>query len=328
VSVHWPAAAGHPSGGSSEAPEASSLPGRPVAQATAAVLVVFHPESDPLPLIERLSGSVAHVLLVDNSLQGHPALVALPVRAGLHRLRNANLGGLAGAYNRAREALARLAPEVRQLVFVDEDSDATVLDRFLADPDVQARLADATTAAVAPAYCDRATGLRGKHMLLSRWRWHGLPRQFEGMRPVSFLINSMSVWRCAALDRLGPFDEGLRIDHVDTDYCLRARRAGLSLWLHGSHEFRHAIGERRRFRLFGVEMQAGGHPPARRYLIGRNTAWLARRSLWHEPSFTALCIARLAYEAVGIVMAEPDRGPKLRALLRGACVGLLSRRLA
>jgi len=298
-----------------------------VAQATAAVLVVFHPESDPLPLIERLSASVGHVLLVDNSVRGHPALAVLPARTGLHLIRNANLGGLAGAYNRARDALARVAPNMQQLVFVDEDSDAAVLDRFLADPEVQARLADAGTAAVAPAYCDRATGLRGKHMLLSRWRWHGLPRQFEGMRPVSFLINSMSVWRCAALDRLGPFDEGLRIDHVDTDYCLRARRAGLSLWLHGSHEFRHAIGERRRFRLFGVEMQAGGHPPARRYLIGRNTAWLARRSLWREPSFTALCIARLAYEAVGIVMAEPERGPKLRALLRGACTGLLSRKL-
>jgi rhamnosyltransferase len=299
-----------------------------LAQTTAAVLVVFHPDADPRPLIERLSASVGHVAIVDNSILGHPALAALPARPAQILIRNANQGGLAGAYNRAREALAREAPAVQQLVFVDEDSDPTVLDRFLADPGVQAKLADPATAAVAPAYCDRATGLRGKHMLLSRWRWHGLPRRFEGMRPVSFLINSMSVWRCAALQRLGPFDEGLRVDHVDTDFCLRARRAGLALWLHGSHEFRHAIGERRRFRLFGVEMQAGGHPPARRYLIGRNTAWLARRSLWGEPAFTALCIARLAYEAVGILMAEPERGPKLRALLRGACAGLLSRRLA
>lgn len=300
----------------------------PVARTTAAVLVVFHPESQPAPMADRLSASVGHVVLVDNSPHGHPALAMLPARAHVHVLRNANRGGLAGAYNRAREALAQLAPDVTQLVFVDEDSDTEVLDRFLADPEVQARLADPRTAAVAPAYCDRATGLRGKHMLLSRWRWHGLPRRFEGLRPVSFLINSMSVWRRAALDQLGPCDEGLRIDHVDTEYCLRARRAGLSLWLHGSHEFRHAIGERRRFRLLGVEMQAGGHPPARRYLIGRNTAWLARRSLWREPAFTALCIARLAYEAVGIVMAEPDRGPKLRSLLRGAFTGLLSRRLA
>jgi rhamnosyltransferase len=303
-------------------------PQNPVARATAAVLVVFHPESDPRPLIERLSASVGQVLVVDNSLAGHPALAGLPVGSSRYRLiRNANRGGLAGAYNRAREALMEQAPGIQQLVFVDDDSDAAVLERFLADPGVQARLADPHTAAVAPAYCDRATGLRGKHMLLSRWRWHGLPRRFEGLRPVSFLINSMSVWRCAALQTLGPFDEGLRIDHVDTDFCLRARRAGLALWLHGSHEFRHAIGERRKFRLFGVEMQAGGHPPARRYLIGRNTAWLARRSWWREPSFTALCIARLAYEAVGIVMAEPERGPKLKALLHGALTGVLSRKL-
>lgn len=326
MSASWPAKAGHPAPGPGSA-ALPRAPQNPVAQATAAVLVVFHPDSDPRVLIERLGVSVGHVLVVDNSVLGHPALASLPGHARLHLIRNANQGGLAGAYNRAREALGRLAPELQQLVFVDEDSDVAVLDSFLADPSVRSRLADPGTAAVAPAYCDRATGLRGKHMLLSRWRWHGLPRRFDGLRPVSFLINSMSVWRCAALQRLGPFDEGLRIDHVDTDFCLRARRAGLVLWLHGSFEFRHAIGERRRFRLFGVEMQAGGHPPARRYLIGRNTAWLARRSLWREPSFTALCIARLAYEAVGIVMAEPERGPKLRALLRGAFTGLLSRRL-
>jgi rhamnosyltransferase len=300
----------------------------PVAEATAAVLVVFHAGATPIPLIDRLRASVGRVLVVDNHPGGHPALAAFRGDGAVQVLRNANQGGLAGAYNRAREALRPHAAGIHQWVFVDEDSEVEVLDRFLADPEVQAKLADATVAAVAPAYCDRATGLRGKHMLLSRWRWHGLPRQFEGMRPVSFLINSMSVWRREALDRVGPFDEGLRIDHVDTDYCLRARRAGLSLWLHGSHEFRHAIGARRRFRLLGVEMQAGGHPPARRYLIGRNTAWLARRSLWHEPSFTALCVARLAYEAVGILMAEADRGPKLRALLRGAATGLWSRKLA
>jgi rhamnosyltransferase len=300
----------------------------PVADATAAVLVVFHPASDPAPLVDRLCRSLGQVVVVDNSASGHPAMPSLAGRPGLHTVHNANRGGLAGAYNRAREVLARHAPDMRQIVFVDEDSEADVLERFLGDPAVQSLLVDVNTAAVAPAYCDRATGLRGKHMLLSRWRWHGLPREFSGLRQVSFLINSMSVWRRAALDTLGPFDEGLRIDHVDTDYCLRARRAGLSLWLHGSYEFRHAIGERRRFRLFGVEMQAGGHSPARRYLIGRNTAWLARRSLWREPSFTALCLARLAYEAVGITMAEPDRVKKIRALLHGVFVGMVSRRLS
>jgi rhamnosyltransferase len=305
----------------------SVRPMNPVAEATAAILVIFRPASDPAAAIARLAATLGQVIVVDNTAGGHPLLGATPLPGHVRLLHNANAGGLAGAYNRAIELLRRGPTPPRQVVLVDEDSDATVLQALLADPAVQARLADGRTAAVAPAYCDRATGLRGKHIQLGRWRLRYLPRRFDGLEPVAFVINSMSVWRLAALETIGPFDEGLRVDHVDTDVCLRARRAGLQVWLHGGHEFRHAIGERRRYRLLGRELQAGGHSPERRYLIGRNTAWLGRRYLWREPAFAALCAMRLAYEAVGIVMAEPQRGRKLLALARGAFTGLLARRL-
>ena len=144
--------------------------------------------------------------------------------------------------------------------------------------------------------------MRGRYIELGRWRLRHLPRVFHGVRRVAFVINSMSVWRLAALRHLGPFDEGLAIDHVDTEMCLRARQAGLGVYVHGDHEFAHSIGERRRFTLFGSEMQAGGHPPQRRWLIGRNSAWLARRQFLREPAFAWLCLARLAYETVGIVL--------------------------
>jgi len=297
-----------------------------VAGTTAAVLVVYHPQSQPGPLVERLLQQVGAVLLVDNAPAGHPALPAPHPR--LLHIANANQGGLAGAYNRAIETLQAQRPGIRHLVFVDEDSEVDRLAAFLADAEVQALLADDTVAAVAPAYRDRATGLRGKHLQFqSRWRLRYLPREVQGLHAVAFVINSMSVWRLAALQRLGPYDEGLRIDHVDTEYCLRAHRAGLRVMLHGGHSFGHRIGERRAYKLLGVQLQAGGHSPARRYLIARNTAWLARRSLWREPGFSGLCLLRLGYEAVGILMAEPQKLAKLGALLRGLCVGLVSRRL-
>ena len=46
-----------------------------------------------------------------------------------------------------------------------------------------------------------------------------------------------------------------------------------------------------------------------------------------EPAFAALCVARLAYEAFGIVKVESDRIVKLWALLRGIMVGLLTIRM-
>ena len=294
---------------------------------TAAVVVVFRPETDPRPLLAQLRGFVALTIVADNSKLGHPALVDLPSRLDCSHLHTRNQGGLAGAYNQAIALIGKQAPHITHIVFLDEDSDASGLGRLLADREVCHALNQIDTAAVAPAYVDRATGLRGRYIDLQRWRIRHLPRVFDGLRQVAFVINSMSIWRLDALRRIGRFNEGLAIDHVDTEACLRARRAGLGVFVHGSHEFLHSIGQRRRFTLLGHEMQAGGHAPARRYLIGRNTAWLGRNHLVREPAFAALCVARLAYEAFGIVKVESDRIVKLWALLRCIMVGLLTIRM-
>lgn len=301
----------------------------PLACRTAAILVVYRLSAPIEPVLSRLAETVAVTVLVDNSEHGHASLPALAERYGATLLKSANRGALAGAYNRAVRHLRELhAGTIDQIVFLDDDSDPAVLKAFLADPITADRLADARTAAIAPAYRDRATGMRGKYIELSRFRLSYLSRQFSDLRAVAFVINSMSVWRLPALDRIGPFNEDLAIDHVDTEYCLRARRLGLLTYVHGGHEFAHAIGERRRFRFLGREMQAGGHGPERRYLIGRNTLWLARAWAWREPAFAFLCATRLAYEVVGILVAEDRARVKVTALLRGACAGLFMPRLA
>lgn len=292
------------------------------ARATAAIVVIYRASADPAPLLRQLHDAVAHCVVVDNAPNGHPGVASLVPGDRLSVLHNANRGGLAGAYNRALAHLEGRVPGLQQVVLLDEDTDASALGPLLADAAVQALLANATTAAVAPAYRDRATGLRGKHIRLARWRLGYLPRRFEGIEPVAFAINSMSVWRLPALRRMGPFDEALAVDHVDTDACLRARALGLTVYVHGGIEFEHSIGQRRPFRLLGVQMQAGGHSPVRRAMIGRNTTWLARRHLWREPAFAFLCMSRLAYEAAGILMAEDHRLAKLAALTAGIARGL------
>jgi rhamnosyltransferase len=298
----------------------------------AAVWAIYHGQAVDRTVMETLLSAVNRVVVVDNRaavtspLEGYDELSDLSERGDLHLIRNRNAGGLAGAYNRAVEWLQKAHPEIDCLVFLDEDSDVSALQPFLADHEVSALLAATTTAAVAPVPRDLATGLRSKRMqFVSAWRLRYLPRDCKGLLPVAFVINSMSVWRMQAMRRLGPHDEGLGVDHVDTDYCIRARRAGLQVYCHGDYSFGHRIGQRQRFSVLGVQMQAGGHGPKRRYMIGRNTMWLARRSLLHEPGFTLLCGLRLAYEAVGILVAEEQRSAKIGALLRGALSGLWAR---
>lgn len=299
-----------------------------LAASTAAVVVVYRYATDLEPTLFALQRAVGHVLVVDNHESGHADVAALARRLHVDWLQAGNVGGLAGAYNRALQWLQAHAPTVRQVVFLDEDSDPAPLRGLLADGVSRQALTQPRTAAVAPAYRDRATGLRGRYIRLGRYWLAFNPREFSDLRAVAFLINSMSVWRLSALQQIGPFNEGLALDHVDTEYCLRARHLGYSLHVNGSFEFAHSIGERRKYRLFGRELQAGGHSPDRRYMIARNTVWLARDWWWREPAFACLCLARLAYEAVGIVIAEDRTAAKLGALARGAFRGLAARRHA
>lgn len=294
----------------------------PAVMRVAAVLVVYHPQATPAHVAASLLSRVDRLVVVDNSVAGHPGMDALPISDQICRLHHGNIGGLAGAYNAALATLTATDPTLTHIVFVDEDSDVTILDRFLRDPAVHRVFEDPTTGAAAPAHRDSRTGLRARHMRLTPFRISYLPREFESIEPVTFLINSMAVWRLDALRRLGPFNEYLAVDHIDTEICLRAQSAGLRQYVCGSWEFSHTIGERTAYRILGVTLQSGGHGPDRRFMIGRNTAWLARRYALRLPSFALLCLLRIAYEALGIWKAEQDRSLKLRRLVSGAWAGL------
>lgn len=270
-------------------------------------------------LAAQLSQIAEPVIVVDNS----PGALA-PVIAGATGLTNGNEGGLAGAYNRALLAIEDRADLV---VFVDQDSDAAILPAMLADQQVMGLLQRDDVAAVAPIYRDRATGLRGRPAVLEgRWRISHLPRDFADLRQTTMVINSMTIWRMPALAKLGSFDEGLGVDHVDTEMALRAAAARLSIWIAGKHVFDHAIGERRIWRAFGRSFQSNGHSPDRRRQFARNITLLARRWGWRYPSFAALGFVLLGYQAAGIIAAEDQRLAKLGALARGSWAGLFARK--
>lgn len=290
----------------------------------AGVLVVYDAARPVRTLLPPLQSCLEHLILVDNSPEGHPDLADVAESPGLTVLRNRNRGLLAGAYNRALDWL-RAHPVADHVLFLDEDSEVEPVAVFLAAGTVRLALARSEVSAVAPLYVERETGLPGAHIRLARWTFRVLPREPEGPVEVSFLINSMSLWKWSALDHIGPYNEGLGLDHIDTDYCLRAGRLGYRLILDPCVRFSHSIGRRRPYTLFGKRLQSGGHGPARRRAIGRNTVLLAKHFGGRHPAFLFLCLARLGYELLGIAVAETGRAAKLGGLLGGALGGLFAR---
>ena len=61
---------------------------------------------------------------------------------------------------------------------------------------------------------------------------------------VSFIINSFSIWPKKTILKIGNYDEKLAIDHIDTDYCMRASKLGIPIFINNAVTFEHTIGNR------------------------------------------------------------------------------------
>lgn len=80
-----------------------------------------------------------------------------------------------------------------------------------------------------------------------------------------------------AIEAIGEMDEDLFIDHVDTEWCLRARFRGFRLFGVCSALLEHDLGEDALKVWFGRWRQVHRHKAFRYYYIFRNTVLLARR---------------------------------------------------
>lgn len=289
------------------------------------VMVIYSGAMNLQCRIETAAMALDRVLIVDNSPADHPVLKEMTLAPSdrLRVLENRNKGGLAGAYNRALQWIGSNEPDATHVLFLDEDTDTGTIGQFLPSAEVSGRLSDPSIAAIAPLYIDVSTRLPGAHIQLDRWRFRILPRKPSEALEVTFLINSMSLWKIEALRQIGGHDERLGVDHVDTDYCLRAKALGYKLVLDPGVTFLHTIGSRHRYSFLGISLQAGGHSPERREQIGRNTVILAIRYGVRWPAFALLCLLRLGYEFLGVVLVEENKPRKLCALLAGIAQGFL-----
>lgn len=144
--------------------------------------------------------------------------------------------------------------------------------------------------------------------------------------PADFLISSGSLISLQALDVIGNMDEGLFIDHVDTEWFLRAKKQGYQSYGVCNAVMQHGLGEQTRtVKLFGVgrERHVPQHQSFRYYYMFRNSIHLYKRGyskLWMWNDMQRLLQIMIFY---GVIY-----GPRLQNLammLRGVKDGLVGR---
>jgi len=283
----------------------------------AAVCVTYHPDPSRLErLLTTMATQVGAILVMDNSEPESGCARTVARQVGAHHHWLGSNRGLAAGLNAGIEKA--LAGPFSHVLLLDQDSVpapemvSTLLAALTAQPD--------GVAAVGPAYVDPRAGRAATFPRFRRFP----PRRVEAATQgsvfdVDMLITSGTLVPRAALEQIGSMDESLFIDHVDTDWCLRARAAGWRLLVAGSAAMEHRLGVRwvRVTRTRSLPL----HTPERLYYQFRNSVRLYRRphAVWQ---WITADVRRLVVVLVLHLVASGEPARCLKMAFAGAGAGV------
>jgi rhamnosyltransferase len=290
---------------------------------TAAIVVTYRPEAVALQGVRALRGQVEHVIVADNGsgeesrafFDGLAGTGAVVLRLG------ANLG--VGAAHNAGVTRAR-ALGASHVLLLDQDSvPAPDMVGALLHAEARQLAQGAKVAGVGPVYYDQRVG---KAWPFYRLFAVGMKAQHctgQEVIPCDFLISSGSLIRLAVLDEVGGMNEGYFLEHVDTEWALRAKARGYSLFGVCAAKMLHSLGDD------AVDVPLANrrvqvYQPYRAYYLYRNAILL-----WRQP-FALLPwklneLKRLLLRLVFFSMLVPPRLLRLRYMLLGLWHGLRGR---
>jgi len=265
------------------------------------VIVTWNPGPDLIHNVRVLRQQADACVIVDNASSGasQSILEELERQIPCTVIRNPENVGIAAALN----AGFRVAIENGHEWLVSFDQDSTITEEFIEALRDAAR-GSANTGLVCPIYLDRATR-----------RVIPMPKTHSG----DLLTTMTSGCLChrAIFQAVGPFEEQLFIDSVDTEYSLRVRSMGLRLIQSERAVLLHSLGKLQVHRFLGRNLHTTNHSAARRYYITRNRLYVLRR---YPRDLAWLChdVRSLLEELLMVVLFERQRWPKLRMMARGA----------
>lgn len=231
--------------------------------------------------------------------------------AGAALIRHHRNRGVARSLNEGLRFAVALGAD--WLLTVDQDStlpDGYVLWLLEAADSATAALGPDAVGAVAAGSVSDASGLIGYRT-----------RHVAGVPTTEEVIQSGTLWRVAALQDLGGFDETFGIDAVDAAACVRLRASGRHVVVAPGLALEHRLGDARPVSILGRTVLATKHSPQRRTTIVRNRLRLAPEEFRQSPAQAFRTLRRVAVGTALAITIEEDRWAKAKA----SALGLLPR---
>ncbi len=283
-----------------------------------AVVVTFQPDRVRLrALLDAVTEQVEGLVLVDNGDAALFSSLGLVCRTKVQTLGMGENRGLAAAQNRGIGKAREWGAEFVLLLDQDSVPAGDMVSKLMAAM-MGLRDRGLRVAAVGPRYTDQnqidlRPFVRVRNARVERFDCGRSDRVVE----VDHLIASGSLVPVTALDAIGGMREDLFIDHIDTEWGLRARCEGYRLFGVCGAAMRHGLGDRP-YRFLGRYVPI--HSPLRHYYLFRNTVWLCRQGWipWHW----RLAIARSAFfKLLFFAIVPRERLSQIGMIFRGVCDG-------
>jgi len=146
-----------------------------------------------------------------------------------------------------------------------------------------------------------------------------------GLVDARVVITSGSLMNLSAWQAAGQFREDFFIDEVDHEYAIRLRRNGWRVKVTRQILMSHTLGSPDGPQLGRGRIAVSHHSALRRYYMVRNRVLLAREYIGFDPRFVVSQLARSLRESATVVLFEPEKLAKLKAMARGLVDGLRGR---
>lgn len=269
------------------------------------VVVWFNPNAEHVGNLILLLKQHKYICVVDNSVDANTKLI--PSSTEINYIHNGNKGGIAGAFNRGFDYF--YSENIASYVYTF-DQDTKVPDNYFLDMDSFILTNKASIAC--PSFFDINAKTFGKFVKMKKLTFHE-----SNDKTTHFCISSGMSISIKTYLLLNGFNEDLIIDHVDTEFALKAYTSNISISFNRDVVLEHAIGEREKKNFLGVTIKPNHHSAVRKYYISRNGTYLALKYFNNAKSYFVLNVFRMIHEYLSVILYENQKVDKIKAMNRG-----------
>jgi rhamnosyltransferase len=288
-----------------------------------AVVITYHPTENIFENLQAIVAVCGQVLVIDNgsvrTLTDRIARVTGVVLMALGK----NAGVATGLNKGGIWALER---GFSWMIVFDQDSQPAA---GFATALWAAHERNPQAAVIGPRIIEANEEERAYRWVRRNPRWPGIFQRVTcdkgDLSEVTMVISSGSLIELETWTRLGGFDEGLFIDYVDTDYCLKVIRSGRRVAVAADASLRHHLGKRSTGRVLGKDLRPMHHASLRHYYMARNRVHLWHRHALAFPHWALFDLSFAAYNTLRVLAFEANKVIKLKALVLGIWDGLAGR---